>query len=51
MTNVQNTTLFVFLLCWFSQALKIKLQVAQNKTVRFIKIMGPRTSKEQSYLV
>ena len=33
-----------------SQALKNKLQVAQNKTVRFIKSMGPRTSIKQTEL-
>ena len=33
-----------------SQALKNKLQVAQNKTIRFIKSMGPRSSIKQTEL-
>ena len=38
---------------WFSgvsQTLKNKLQIAQNKTVRFIKSLGPRSSVRQSEL-
>jgi hypothetical protein len=36
---------------FFSQALKNNLQLAQNKTVYFIKSMDPRTSIKQTALV